>query len=141
MKYFILALLCISCSKAVNHPVPVQLDGNVLTSSNLVKNLGNTVLSVTLKPYLHCFNYRPGLPPIPCEIYVEATVNLSNPIQQSVSFELVMLNPESQSSFVIVIAPNTTDAILNTPFPLQTNSVAPNDIFRIDKVSIFNFVN
>lgn len=132
MKYllFIILISYISCTK--KEIITPQTDSNILISSKLVVNLDSTVLSITLMPYLHCYSLKENKP---CIILVEATVTLSKAIQKNVRFELVQNDNEVIG---MVLNKGFTSEIINTLFPLQTNVVAPPDIYKIRNVVLFN---
>lgn len=134
MKYLLLLLL-IGCTKSTLIP---KTDGNILYSNKLIVNLDSTVLSITLMPYLHCYSLKENKP---CIILVEATITLSKPIQKWISLELVRDSLGFKSSIGIVLPKNVTIIIFNTSFLLQTNIIAPQDIFRIEHVHLFNLIH
>ena len=135
MRYLVIAFLLISCTKSVENTPIVKQTNNVLTSSYLVQDLGSTRLSITLEPNVVCYSYQKGAIPKPCDIFVYATVNLSKPINAGLQIELERQNVNDNSMVVMVIAPNTTQTILNTGFQNQNNQDVP-DVLRIHKITL-----
>lgn len=134
MKYLVIAFLLISCTKSAVNTTTANKSNNVLSSSYLIQDLDSTKLSITLEPTVVCYSYKNGEIPKPCNIFVYATVTLSKPIESGLQIELQRQNLNDNSVVILVIAPNTVKAELNTGFQNQNNQDVP-DVVRIRKVT------
>lgn len=135
MKYLVIVLLLVSCSKSIENTNPVNKSSNVLASGYLVRDLDSTTLSITLEPNVVCYSYKDGEPFKPCDIFVYATIYLSKPITSELHIELKRENPNDNAAVVLVIAPNSTTTILNTGFSNHDNQDVPDNV-RIGKITI-----
>ncbi len=134
MKYLVMAFLLVSCAKSVDHSPIVHKNSNVLSSSFLVRNLDSTVLSITLEPNVVCYSYKDTATSKPCDIFVFATVHLSRPLASELHIELNRENVGDNAQVVLVMAPNTTSAELNTGFSNHDNQDVPDNV-RIGKIT------
>jgi len=135
MKYLVIVILLISCTKSVENSSVAKSTNNVLNSSYLIQDLDSTRLSISLEPNVVCYSYKNGEIPKPCDIFVYATINLSKPIKAGLQIELQREDLNSNSTVIMVIAPNTTQTILNTGFQNQNNEDVP-DVVRIRKITL-----
>lgn len=135
MKYLVIAFLFFSCTKSIDNTPVTHQNNNVLNSSNLVQDLGNTIVSISLEPLVQCYSYQNGEIPKPCDIFVYATVKLSKPIDSRLKIELIRQNLNDYSSVIMIIAPNTASVVLNTGFQNQNNQDVP-DIMRIRNIAV-----
>lgn len=140
MKYLVIAFLFISCAKSADNTMIDKKSNNVLVSSFLVQDLDSTLLSITLEPNVVCYSYKDGETPLPCNIFVYATVHLSKPLVSEIHIELQRQTANDNSIVMMVIAPNTVQTVLNTGFSNQNNQDVP-DVVRIRKVTIVPFNN
>lgn len=151
MKYLLIACLFLfSCSKTaemIQTPEKQQTTHTFLESTYLVKDLGSTLLKITLEPVLSCYGYVPGQTPRPCDIMIEVTCTLSKPISGAIKVELSRMfkadiqSPNGQTETVIQlnIAPNTKEVIFSSR--MTSNSTELRDIFRIKDARIYYMVN
>lgn len=138
MKYLVMALLLVACSKSVDQAPVAQRNDNVLESSFLVRDLNGTLLSITLEPNVVCYSYKDGEAARPCDIFVYATVHLSKPLTDELHIELRRETSAGTDDVVLVIAPNSVNAILNTGFSNQDNLNVPDNV-RIRKITMVPF--
>ena len=141
----VLSLFLFACSKNVGEP-GTQKTSTVLESRFLEKNLGATVLKITMEPVVTCYSYSNGEAPRPCEILINVTCTLSTPIQKSIQVSLGKLTTDSLNGLLedpevigLYIAPGTKKIMFRTNLPNLNNNNIP-DVFRITAVSVNNKV-
>ena len=150
MKYLVIIFLFFSCIKSVDNPASmdderIKKTNTTLESKYLIKDLGITILTITLDPMVTCYTYRNGQIPRPCDIFVDISCTLSKPITSAIRVELSKLNimemeraPNAREveSVVLIIAPNTTKITMKSTLTNLNNQHIP-DIFRLDNVTIY----
>lgn len=140
MKYLVMALLLVACSKSVDQAPVAHRNDNVLESPFLVRDLNGTLLSITLEPNVVCYSYKDGETARPCDIFVYATVHLSKPLKGELHIELKRENTGKTDVVILVIAPNSVSTILNTGFSNHDNLDVPDNV-RIEKITIMPFID
>jgi hypothetical protein len=149
MRYIvIISLFLFSCTKTteiIQTPETRQIH-TVLQSSNLVKDLGATILIITIEPVLTCYGVRPGEVARPCDILLEVKCTLTKPINSTIKLELSKLVKvdaqkagETRPVLKVDIAPNTQEIVFKSLIANSSSEIP--DIFRISDVRIYNKVN
>jgi hypothetical protein len=155
-KLMVIGLLvcCISCTKSVteqNNSDLVKTTTSVLQSKYLIKDLGNTVLTITMEPVVTCYSYANGQTPKPCDIFVSATCTLSNPVNTSIKVVIEKTNIAEEdkntsnnvttTTMVVNLAPNTTSLTFKSIFPNLNNQNIPDAQYRIISATEYTMVN
>jgi hypothetical protein len=161
--HFLLSLLLIglffSCTKSIDNiqPLPqtsqLKQTDQTLSSKYLVRELAGTTLAITMDPVVTCYGYRNGEQPKPCDITIEITCTLSNPIDKGISIEVQKITDvdikkdkgnagaASQATAVMLnIAPHTTKVTLKTNLSNPDNQDIA-DLFRLGNVMLYTVNN
>ncbi len=118
----------------------------------VVNGHDTVVLRLVMSPALVCYSYRNGETPRPCNIFIEFTCTLSQPVNGYVKVDVQRTNmvgmndpklvgSENQSGVSFNIAPNTTKYTYRSTLQTDNNQMVAENSFKIDNVSMYRFTN
>lgn len=151
-------LLAVSCRKAIDTPPsaesPKLRSTNTASApleSKFLVNGEEVILKIVMEPALVCESYRNGETPKPCNIFVDFTCTLSQPVNGYVTAEVQKTNREAADSklegaetsegIAFNIAPNTTKITYRSAFRNNNNLIVAENRFRIKKVEMYNKID
>lgn len=151
--------LAVSCRKAIDTPLAAE-NPNYRSISNessriekkFVVNGQEIILKMILVPAVVCHSYSRGEAQKPCDIFIDLTCTLSQPVNGYVTVQVQKKNtigpgePEpkgskNEASVVLNIAPNTTKFTFRTSFRNNNNMMVDENKFSINNVSYYKFTN
>jgi hypothetical protein len=159
----ILAAVCVlsvSCSKTNETPVTAEnpnlrsLSGQSapLEKRFVVNGRDTIVLKLVMEPAVACYSYKNGETPKPCDIFIDFTVTLSQPVAGYVSIDITKKNiatpkdpkPDGATNgtgVVFTLAPNTTRFTYRSSFRNNNNITVAENQFSIENVVCYNKVD
>ncbi|MDB5209721.1 MAG: hypothetical protein JWQ30_548 [Sediminibacterium sp.] len=156
----LVSIITISCQKAIDtQPQPKALELKTMSTETspieakfVVNGHDTVVLQLVMSPALVCYSYRNGETPKPCNIFIEFTCTLSQPVNGYVKVDVQRTNiigtndpkpsgSENTAGVSFNIAPNTTRYTYRSTLQTDNNQMVAENSFRIDNVSMYRFIN
>lgn len=153
-------LLAISCRKASDAPVPAENpklrsmngESDPLETKFVVNGQDTVTLKLVMEPVITCSSYKTGETPKPCNILIQFSCTLSEPVNGYVKVDVQKNNivesgdrltegSETGNGLAFSIAPNTTRFVYTSSFQNNNTLEVAENAFRIENVTFYKKVD